>query len=99
MTATAGRSADLEVAPREPGTWSGPVTSYYLLIGATALLLGIGLVMVLSSSTVDSLTATKGATAYSIFVNQARYALIAAAVGVAGQPASACGSTGPWRGR
>jgi cell division protein FtsW len=77
MTATAGRSADLEVAPREPGTWSGPVTSYYLLIGATALLLGIGLVMVLSSSTVDSLTATKGATAYSIFVNQARYALIA----------------------
>lgn len=74
MTAT--RGPDLEVAPREPGAWNGPVTSYYLLIGATGLLLSIGLVMVLSSSTVDSLNASKGATAYSVFWDQARYALI-----------------------
>jgi cell division protein FtsW len=57
--------------------WNGPVTSYYLLVGATGLLLGIGLVMVLSSSTVDSLTATGGATPYAVFVDQARYALMA----------------------
>lgn len=74
MTAT--RGPDLEVSPREPGTWNGPVTSYYLLIGATGLLLSIGLVMVLSSSTVDSLNASKGATAYAVFLDQARYALI-----------------------
>lgn len=57
-------------------TWSGPVTSYYLLIGATGLLLGIGLVMVLSSSSIDSLSATDGASPYAIFLNQAKYALI-----------------------
>ena len=74
MTAT--RGPDLDVAPREPGAWNGPVTSYYLLIGATGLLLSIGLVMVLSSSTVDSLTASKGATPYSVFLNQAQFALI-----------------------
>ncbi|MCB2178054.1 MAG: putative lipid II flippase FtsW [Actinomycetales bacterium] len=74
MTAT--RGPDLEVSPREPGTWNGPVTSYYLLIGATGLLLSIGLVMVLSSSTVDSLTASKGATPYSVFLSQAQFALI-----------------------
>lgn len=74
MTAT--RGPDLEVAPREPGAWNGPVTSYYLLIGATGLLLSIGLVMVLSSSTVDSLTASKGTTPYSVFLDQAKFALI-----------------------
>ncbi|MCV2393421.1 putative lipid II flippase FtsW [Actinotalea sp. M2MS4P-6] len=62
-------------APRATA-WNGPVTSYYLLVGSAGLLLSIGLVMVLSSSTVDSLSATQGATPYSIFVNQARYALI-----------------------
>lgn len=74
MTAT--RGPDLEVSPREPGAWNGPVTSYYLLVGATGLLLSIGLVMVLSSSTVDSLTASKGATPYSVFLDQAKFALI-----------------------
>ncbi len=57
--------------------WNGPVTSYYLLVGATGLLLGIGLVMVLSSSTVDSLSATDGATPYAVFLDQAKYALLA----------------------
>ncbi|MDO8107426.1 putative lipid II flippase FtsW [Isoptericola sp. b441] len=74
MTAT--RGTDVELTPRAPGTWNGPVTSYYLLVGATGLLLSIGLVMVLSSSTVDSLNTTKGATAYAVFWDQARYALI-----------------------
>ncbi|HTW20735.1 MAG TPA: putative lipid II flippase FtsW [Mycobacteriales bacterium] len=35
-----------------------PLTSYYLVIGATALLLGLGLVMVLSASSVTSFTSS-----------------------------------------
>lgn len=56
------------------GTWNSAVTSYYVLLGATLLLLAIGLVMVLSSSSVESLAA--GKSPYAVFLNQARYALI-----------------------
>ncbi|GAA3811347.1 putative lipid II flippase FtsW [Cellulomonas soli] len=56
------------------GHWNSAVTSYYVLIGATALLLVIGLVMVLSSSSVESLD--EGNSPYAVFVNQARYALM-----------------------
>ena len=56
------------------GTWNSAVTSYYLLLGATLLLLVIGLVMVLSSSSVESLA--DGDSPYAVFFNQARYALI-----------------------
>ncbi|UZN05304.1 putative lipid II flippase FtsW [Cellulomonas sp. S1-8] len=62
---------------REPaflGTWNSTVTSYYVLLGATLLLVAIGLVMVLSSSSVESLAA--GDSPYAVFLNQARYALI-----------------------
>ena len=72
---------DLEVAPRERGAalgqWNSAVTSYYLLLGASALLLTIGLVMVLSSSSIDALVSSDGASPYGIFLNQARYALVA----------------------
>jgi len=56
------------------GQWNSTVTSYYLLVGATGLLLVIGLVMVLSSSTVTSIAA--GSSPYAAFLVQARYALI-----------------------
>ncbi|MCC2316322.1 putative lipid II flippase FtsW [Cellulomonas xiejunii] len=56
------------------GTWNSAVTSYYVLLGATLLLLAIGLVMVLSSSSVESLAA--GNSPYAVFLNQARFALI-----------------------
>ncbi|WP_449385351.1 putative lipid II flippase FtsW [Cellulomonas soli] len=56
------------------GHWNSAVTSYYVLIGATALLLVIGLVMVLSSSSVESLDS--GDSPYAVFLNQARYALM-----------------------
>ncbi|MBO0921284.1 putative lipid II flippase FtsW [Cellulomonas sp. zg-ZUI222] len=62
---------------REPsflGTWNSAVTSYYVLLGSTFLLVAIGLVMVLSSSSVESLAA--GDSPYAVFLNQARYALI-----------------------
>jgi len=56
------------------GQWNSAVTSYYVLLGATALLLVIGLVMVLSSSSVESLD--DGHSAYAVFLDQAKYALI-----------------------
>ncbi len=73
-------AADVEVAPRDRrsalGQWDSAVTSYYLVLGTSGLLLAIGLVMVLSSSTVDSLSVTQGRSPYLFFLNQARYALI-----------------------
>lgn len=58
------------------GHWNSAVTSYYLVLGAVALLVALGLVMVLSSSSISSLQVTDGASPYSIFLNQARFALI-----------------------
>ena len=60
------------------GQWNSAVTSYYVLAGATALLLVLGLVMVLSSSSVDSLAA--GKSPYSQVVSQAKFALIGAPI-------------------
>ncbi len=73
-------AVDVEVAPGEHrsvlGQWDSAVTSYYLVLGASGLLLAIGLVMVLSSSTVDSLSITDGRSPYYYFLNQTRYALV-----------------------
>jgi cell division protein FtsW len=73
------------------GGWSGgrwaqpwlqrldsPVTTYYLLLSATTMLVVIGLVMVLSASSVTSYQDTNSS--YTIFFNQLRYA----AMGVIG---------------
>ena len=54
--------------------WDSPLASYYLLTAATVLLSVLGLVMVLSSSTVASITAQKSP--YSQFFTQGTYALI-----------------------
>jgi len=56
------------------GTWNSAVTSYYVLLGATFLLVAIGLVMVLSSSSIESLA--DGDSPYTVFLSQARFALI-----------------------
>lgn len=56
------------------GQWDSPVTSYYLLIGATTLLLISGLAMVLSASSIRSLS--MGLSPYAIFLGQAQFALI-----------------------
>jgi len=58
------------------GQWNSAVASYYLIVGAVALLVALGLVMVLSSSSVSSLSDSDGTSPYGIFFNQARYALI-----------------------
>lgn len=73
-----GRTAPGRAPAKRPvsllGQWASPVTSYYLLVGATALLLLIGLIMVLSSSSVTAVA--RGDSPYSVFINQARFALI-----------------------
>jgi cell division protein FtsW len=56
------------------GQWNSAVTSYYVLAGATALLLVLGLVMVLSSSSIDSLA--DGRSPYAEFLDQTKFALV-----------------------
>lgn len=75
MTATAPRTRTKKTAPA--GVWDAPTTSYYLLTAATILLLALGLVMVLSASTVYSLRDTGGQSTLAWFANQAKYALMA----------------------
>ncbi|MBV9381627.1 MAG: putative lipid II flippase FtsW [Streptosporangiaceae bacterium] len=62
------------------GAWRAlldrPLTSYYLILGITTLLLGLGLVMVLSTASVFDLT--KGVSPYSDFKKQ----LLGVAVGL-----------------
>lgn len=80
MAAVGSGPVVLEAEPRERGSalgqWNSAVTSYYLIAGAVALLVALGLVMVLSSSSISSLQDTGGASPYAIFLNQARFALI-----------------------
>jgi len=70
-----GTTATTSRAAARVAAWSSPVTSYYLIGGATLLLLALGLVMVLSSSTVYSLRDTDSP--FTDFLNQAKFALIA----------------------
>lgn len=56
--------------------WETPATSYYLLLGATSLLVTIGLVMVLSSSSVESIAADRSA--FAVFARQAVFAGVGA---------------------
>ena len=66
------------VARDRLATWSAfldrPLTSYYLIIGITGLLLGLGLVMVLSTSSVQDLA--EGLPPYSDFKKQLLGAVI-----------------------
>ena len=63
-------------APRNPwlARLESPLAAYYLVLGSTVALATIGLVMVLSSSSVESLRATHLQSSYSIFAKQAMFA-------------------------
>lgn len=76
MAAPVVVEADVPERRSALGQWNSAVTSYYLIAGAVALLVALGLVMVLSSSSVSSLEDTDGASAYAVFLNQARFALV-----------------------
>lgn len=71
-----GAQADERERGRPLGHWDSAVSSFYLISGAMALLVAIGLVMVLSSSSVTALSATGGASPYGIVLDQIKYALI-----------------------
>jgi cell division protein FtsW len=79
---TAGPGA---VRGRDQGrasTWlarlESPVTSYYVLLSVTAVLVVIGLIMVLSASSVKSLVQTDNRTPYVYFFKQLQFAVIGA---------------------
>jgi cell division protein FtsW len=54
--------------------FDSPVTTYYVLLGATAMLVIIGLVMVLSASSVTSLRQNNSS--YTVFLGQLRFAVL-----------------------
>jgi cell division protein FtsW len=56
------------------GKLESPITTYYLLLGATGVLVVIGLIMVFSASSVESLLADQAA--YTIFVRQLAFAVV-----------------------
>lgn len=63
--------------PAQHPFWSrleSPLSTYYLLVAVVAALLLIGLVMVLSASSVESLRS--GGSSYSVFLKQAQFAVI-----------------------
>ncbi len=61
------------------GFLSKPISSYYLLLGSTAALTGLGLVMILSASSIHSLE-TNGSS-YAIVLRQIGFLLIALPLG------------------
>lgn len=61
-------------APARPPLLHRPLTSYYLVLGSAALLVALGVVMVLSASSVQSYS--QSGSSFTIFQKQAMYAAI-----------------------
>jgi cell division protein FtsW len=79
MTAAAEEEGGRRPGPREQvaaavGLLDRPLTSYYLVLGCSMLLLALGLTMVLSASSVKQLQAT--GSAYTLFQKQAVWVVI-----------------------
>jgi cell division protein FtsW len=79
---TASRPTGTQDAPGRVGGWlqrlDSPVTSYYVLLSVTVVLVVIGLIMVLSASSVKSLVQTDNATPYVYFRKQLQFAVMGA---------------------
>ncbi|WP_137292719.1 putative lipid II flippase FtsW [Nocardioides dongxiaopingii] len=81
-TATPERSRRFAVPRPRPRAWTGalrdaldrPLTTYYLLLGAAALLLTIGLIMVLSASSVGSYRSTGNS--YTVVLRQLTWVVV-----------------------
>ena len=78
-------------------TMERPLTSYYLLLGATTMLLAIGLMMVLSASSVYSYRVHGNS--YYIFLKQLTWVAIGLPAAWAGQPDEPQGAAACWPGR
>ena len=76
----ASRPGDSSQDDGSVGGWlrrlDSPVTSYYVLLSVTVVLVTIGLIMVLSASSVMSLVQTNNATPYVYFQKQLEFALL-----------------------
>ena len=72
------RTAQAASVLRDAGAWlrrlESPTTTYYLLIVATTVLVGFGLIMVLSASAVVSLASTQSS--YTVFRSQLLFAVL-----------------------
>ena len=79
---TAGPGAVRGQEQRRASLWlqrlESPVTSYYVLLSVTAVLVVIGLLMVLSASSVKSLVQTDNRTPYLYFLKQVQFAALGA---------------------
>ena len=79
---TTSRAASTQDEPGRVGGWlqrlDSPVTSYYVLLSVTVVLVVIGLIMVLSASSVKSLVQTDNATPYVFFRKQLQFAAMGA---------------------
>ena len=82
--AAGSRRLDLRPRPSYAAPLDRPLTSYYLLLGASTLLLTIGLMMVLSASSVYSYRVHDSS--YYIFLKQLTWVLIGLPGRLAGQP-------------
>ncbi|MCD2188909.1 putative lipid II flippase FtsW [Actinomycetospora soli] len=76
MTAARSPVAPHVVALRRAvaATLRRPLASYYVVVGLTVVLAGLGLVMVLSASSIDSLTRT--GSPYGVFLHQVVYCVV-----------------------
>jgi cell division protein FtsW len=76
------RTASTPEQPSRVGGWlarlDSPLTSYYVLLSVTVVLVVIGLIMVLSASSVKSLVQTDNATPYVFFRKQLQFAAMGA---------------------
>ena len=81
--------------PAPLARWDSPATTWYVITGATGLLVGLGLVMVLSSSSVEAYAASDGSSGATVApaLKQAAFAV----VGVAAAWALSRVPTGWWR--
>jgi len=73
-----GRTARMRRSALWPARLESPLAPYYLVLGSTVALVVVGLVMVLSSSSVESLKDTNLHSSYAVFVKQALFAAIGA---------------------
>ncbi|MDQ1288959.1 MAG: cell division protein FtsW [Actinomycetota bacterium] len=75
-----GRPGEARTAARGRNAWFArldyPLAPYYLILGSTVALVVVGLVMVLSSSSVESLRETEMHSSFAYFSKQALFAVV-----------------------
>jgi len=81
---TSGKAADPSSTSRSLpviGKLESPLTTYYLILGATSTLVVFGLIMVFSASSVEALLADEAS--YTVFLRQLLFAVLGAVAAAA----------------